>query len=85
MGSAEFVRKGDVIWINGINPENGEPVYALVEYIGRTRDKGYKFESATYGWTWFVDREKTYIYHELSPEKHYLIDNSTGWLRYLPV
>lgn len=78
------IEKGDYLTIWGTNPENKDPVYARVEYLGRTRDRGYRFESLTYGWIWHMNKDKTEIWCEYTPEKRYPVDNSSGWLRYIP-
>ena len=74
---------GDSLVIHGTDAK-GDPVYASVEYLGRTRDKGYRFESETYGWMWFMNRQKTEIWCERTPDIHYPVDNRSGWLRFIP-
>jgi hypothetical protein len=55
-----------------------------VEYLGRNKIGGYRFQSLSYDWLWIVDKEKQTIYCSYNLDRKYPIDNSTGWLRYLP-
>ena len=78
------LQRGDEITVHGTDPKTGDPIYARVEYLGRNKVGGYRFQSMTYDWLWIVDKEKQTIYCSYNLDRKYPIDNSTGWLRYLP-
>ena len=86
MTTNEKLQKGDYI---SIHWENGDrPGFAYdLRYKGRNKEKGYVFESTIYGWNYIVDCKKetvTFCGYGKKDWATHPVDNSTGWLRYLP-
>lgn len=74
----EKMEKGQEVTIRWHGPESLPHGYAETEYVGKTRDGKYKFESTNYGWIYLVDLDSNKV---ISPKgQEYEIDNSTGWL-----
>lgn len=71
-------QKGDELTIRSENWE----VYATVIYRGKTKNGDYKFQSVTYGWYWFISKDKTEIWCEHTPNKKWKNDKDSG--KYLP-